>query len=285
MLQLQQAEAESLTGVKAFHQGLTGDALGQTATGAKGVLDASGKRELGILRRLADGLKKAGYKIMAMNAEFLEDSEIIRITDEDFVTINRENLVGRFDLSLDISSSEADNIKAQELAFMLQTVGPKADIGMQMMIMADIARLRKMHELEKKLRNYQPQPDPMQQQKIMLEMEKLKAEIEKLKAETHNQKASGMLDLAKSQTEQAKARQLGGQADKLDLDFLDQQTGKAHMRDLEKMGAQARANMQLKEKEAALKDRSLVVGKAMDSEMMREHDERLAANRSQSSGM
>jgi hypothetical protein len=259
MLQLQQMEAESLTGVKAFHQGISGDAFGSVATAARGAMDAAGKREIGILRRLSNGIKEIGYKIAAMNAEFLSDEEIIRITDEDFVTINRENLKGRFDIKLDISSAEMDNIKAQELAFMLQTMGNNMPPDMSQIILSDIARLRKMPELAKKIRDYQPQPDPMKQQMQQLEMMKLQAEIAKLQGEARNEQASGMLDMAKVQTEQAKARQLGAQADKLDLDFLEEERGVNHMRDMQKQGAQAQANMAMKEREAQLKDRNTAI--------------------------
>jgi hypothetical protein len=68
-----------------------------------------------------------------------------------------------------------------------------------------------------------------------------------------------MLDMAKAQTEQAKARQLGSQTDKLDLDFLEEERGVNHMRDMQKQGAQAQANMIMKEREAQLKDRNTAI--------------------------
>jgi hypothetical protein len=253
MVQLQQMEAESLTGVKAFQTGLSGDALGRTATGVKGALDAAAKREMGILRRLSDGLKKVALKIVAMNGEFLSDEEIIRITDEEFVTINRENLPGSFDIVLDISSVEMDNVKAQELAFMLQTMGNNMPPGLSQRILSDIARLRKMPELAKELRDYEPEPDPMKQQLAQLEMMKLQAEIEKLKSEVRENLSEGQLDQAKAQHELAKARHFSSQADMTDLNFLEEKDGVKHLRDIEKQGAQARANLQLKEREAQLK--------------------------------
>lgn len=256
MIQLQQQEAESLTGVKAFHQGISGDAFGSVATAARGAMDAAGKREIGILRRLSEGIKKIGYKILAMNSEFLSDEEIIPITDEEFVSINRENLPGKFDIVLEISSSEVDNIKAQELAFMLQTNGPNSDPDEVRMIRAEIAKLRKMPELAKRILEYKPEPDPIDQQIKMLELQKLQAEVAKLQAEVKNEQASGMLDLAKTQTEQQKAKLLGSQSDKLDLDFLEEEKGINHARDLQKQGAQARANISLKEREAQLKNQN-----------------------------
>lgn len=75
-------------------------------------MGAQAKRELNILRRLGEGIEKIGKKILAMNAEFLSDEEVIRITDEDFVVINRDNLKGTFDVELGISTAETDQIKA-----------------------------------------------------------------------------------------------------------------------------------------------------------------------------
>src|SRR5690606_9382127 len=68
MLQLQNQEAEALTGVKAFSGGLSGNSFGEVAAGIKGFLDAASKREMSILRRLAAGLVLIGKKIVAMNA-------------------------------------------------------------------------------------------------------------------------------------------------------------------------------------------------------------------------
>jgi len=246
MLQLQNNEAEALTGVKAFHGGISGEGLGRSATAARSALDAASKRELGILRRLAKGIVEIGYKIMAMNQDFLSNEEIIRITNEDFKLIRREELVGRVDIKLQISTVETDNAKAQELAFMLQTMGNSMPPEMSQIILADIAKLRKMPELAKRIETYQPQPDPMAEQAKQLELAKMQAEIEKIQSETLENKAEAQLDLAK-------ARQAGAETDKTDLDFVEQESGVTQERDLQKQGAQARANAQLKVLDQALK--------------------------------
>jgi len=165
ILDAQNAEAESLTGVKAFSKGITGQALGSTATGIRSALDATSKRELGILRRLAEGIKQIGRKFIAMNAEFLSEEEVIRITNEKFVTVKRDDLAGNFDLKLTISTAEADNDKAQELAFMLQTTGQTMGVEFSQIILADIAKLRKMPALAKKIQEFKPTPDPLEQEK------------------------------------------------------------------------------------------------------------------------
>jgi hypothetical protein len=253
MLQLQNQEAESLTGVKAFTGGLSGDSLGETATGVRGVLDAASKRELGILRRLAGGIERIGRKTIAMNQEFLSDEEVIRVTNQDFVTVRRDDLAGDMDLRLAISTAEEDNQKAQELAFMLQTMGQTMDVGMSNMVLSEIAKLRKMPELSKRIKDYQPQPDPMQEQLQQLEMQKLQLETAKIQAEIQNLGTDSQLDMAKVQTEGAKARQLGSDADQKNLDYVEQESGIEHGRELQKMAAQAEAQGRTKVLEGMVK--------------------------------
>ena len=239
LLQMFNLESEAMTGVKTFSQGMSGDSLGSTAAGVQGVIGASGKRELGILRRLAHGLQEVATKILAMNSEWLEDEEIIRITDEEFVKINRDNLLGSFDIKLSISNAETDAIKAQELSFMLQTMGGSLPFDMTKLILSRIADLRGMPDLSRSINNYQPEPDPMQQiemQKAQLEMQKLQAEIQKLQSETQ------MMTPAKVQSELAKARKAETEANLNDLDFVEQETGVKQERELELMNAQAESN-------------------------------------------
>lgn len=246
MLQLQNNEAESLTGVKAFHGGITGQALGNTATAVRSALDATSKRELGILRRLAEGIKQIGRKFISMNSEFLSEEEVIRITNDEFVTVKKDDLSGNFDLVLNISTAEADNQKAEELAYMLQTMGNNLDPTMSQMILHDIAKLRKMPDLAKRIKEYQPQPDPMQQQMAQLQMELLKAQIAVENAKAVEAQANSQLAQAKAQKEIATAENLSSDTDLKNLDFLEQESGTKHVRDVEKIGEQARANLETK---------------------------------------
>jgi hypothetical protein len=239
MLELQNFEAESLTGVKAFAQGgISGEGLGRSATAARSALDAAGKRELGILRRLAGGIIEIGRKIMAMNAVWLSEEEIVRVTNEDFIQVQRDDLKGNIDIKLKISTAEADDTKAQELAFMLQTVGNSLPPQFSLMIMAEIAKLRKMPELAKQIQEYEPQPDPVAQALQQLEVAKLEAEIEKIKSEAQENLAEAELDLAQ-------ARRAQSEADLKDLDFVEQETGTKHARDVDRIGSQAEANAEL----------------------------------------
>jgi hypothetical protein len=279
MLNLQNMDAESLSGVKSFAGGISGQAYGDVAAGAKGAMDAAAKREMAILRRLAKGMSEIGQKFSTMNQVFLSDKETIRITnvpyvgkkfyaanedaneteggeaddkkmvghnggpkmEDQFETISRDDLAGSFDFSVDISTAEVDNAKAQDLAFMLQTMGPNMDLGMTLMILSEIAELKRMPALAQKIRSYAPKPDPMAQQKMQLEIEQLSLTNKKLQSE---------IDL-----NEAKAKASTNMADKANLDFVQQQDGTTHARQMAHAEAQADGNKDLEVTKALLKAR------------------------------
>lgn len=241
MLQLQQQEAEAMTGVRPY--GPTNSDM-STATEARGVLDAASKREVSILRRLAKGITDIGRKIISMNQEFLEDSEIIRITNEKFIEIKREDLAGTFDLVLDISTAEEDNAKAEELSFMLQTVGPNTDPKMLYSIMADIADLRKMPEMAKKLRDYEPTPDPIAAAKAEAELQNIMLENSKIQYEIQLLQSQAQLNTQKAGVEGVKQGNIQADTDLKNLEYVEEELGVNHARDLEKSSAQAMSNIQ-----------------------------------------
>ena len=233
VIQLQNNEAEALTGVKAFTGGITGDALGSYVGGVRSALDATAKRELGILRRLSEGIKQVGRKIISMNAVWLADEEVIRITDSEFVNIKRSALAGNFDLSLEVSTAEMDNQKAGELSFMLQTTGNTLPFDITKIILCKIADLRKLPDLSKMIQDYTPQPDPFVQEKNRLEIELLKAQINNENAKAQENIVDVQLKPAKTQAELAKARLSGSKADEVDLNYLEQSSGLKQERALE----------------------------------------------------
>ena len=265
MLGLQNQEAESLTGVKSYSAGVSGASLGDVAAGVRGALDAASKRELGILRRLSNGIIKIGRKVISMNAEFLSDSEVIRVTNDEFAVVKKDDLPGHFDLRLSISTAEEDNNKAEQLAFLLQTVGPNSDPEMMKMILSDIAKLRKMPDLAKRIESYQPQPDPLAQEEAMLRVELLKAQIAKENAQAMSYQSGAQLDMAKAGTEQVKQGNIQSDTDIKNLDFVEQESGVKQERAKELHGEQARSQAQLK-----LMDRQFAI-EDQDRDLLKEY--------------
>ncbi|ANJ20723.1 virion protein [Roseobacter phage RD-1410Ws-07] len=220
----QNQDAEALTGVKSFSGGISGDAYGSVATGIRGALDSAATREMSILRRLAKGMQDIGKKIISMNAEFLSEKEVVRVTHDTFVEISKAELMGNFDLKVDISTASVDEQRAQDLGFMLQTIGPDEDPNVRRMILAKISDLKRMPDLAEQIRSYQPQPDPMQVALAEAQLAKLQRDAE--------------LDAARTEEARAKAAQIWQEIEDVD-------SGEKHRREIQKMGAQARGNRDL----------------------------------------
>lgn len=241
VIQLQNNEAEALTGVKAFSGGINSDAYGQVVQGIRSAMDATSKREISILRRLSEGLRQIGQKIIAMNSVWLPDETILRTTDDEFVSIKRSDLAGNFDLEVEVSTAELDNQKASDLSFMLQTIGNSMPMEMTQLILSKIATLRKMPDLAKQIRDYQPPPpDPMVVQNQQLQNAMLEAQVGNERAKAEENKVDKILKIRKADSEAARAESLratarksNSEADQKDLDFVEQSTGLQQERKLE----------------------------------------------------
>lgn len=224
MSQLQNAEAEGLSGVKSFSGGVTGEAYGKVASNARSALDAAGQREMSILRRIAEGVRLIGKKMISMNAVYLQDVEVIRVTNKEFVKINRADLQGNFDLIVDIATAQVDEQKSNDLGMMLQTMGPDMDPGLSQEILAEISDLKRMPHFAERIRTYKPEPDPIQVRLGELAVEQAEAEVQLTKA---------------------KAMEAMAKAEAASLKTTNEADGTTHQRNVESMGAQARGNRDL----------------------------------------
>lgn len=278
MIGMMNNEIESITGVKSFSGGITGNSLGSSATGARGALDATSVRRMNIVRNIAENLvKPLMRKWVAYNAEFLEEEEVVRVTNSEFVPVRKDDLEGRVDIDITISTAEDNAAKSQELSFLLQTVGPSEDPAIRREIMAEIMELMRMPEQAKRMREYQPQPDPVQEQLKQLELQRLVLENEKLKADIADKYArageneiDAQLKTAKAQVEQAKARKFSTDADMADLKFLLTDEGIdqhqrmemeqfKHKQRMDLEGLKQRANLEQMMVQAQMGDRNLGV--------------------------
>lgn len=255
MIGLMNNEIESITGTKSFSGGINSGSLGATATGARGALDATATRRMNIVRNIAENLVKPLIrKWMAYNSEFLEDEEVVRVTNEEFVPVRRDDLDGRIDLDITISTAEDNAAKSQELSFLLQTLGPNEDPEIRRHIMADIMELMRMPDQAKRIRDYQPKPDPVQEQLKQLELQRLVLENQKLEAEIADKMAranentiDAELKKNKAAVEAAKARKLTSEADMTDLKFIKEDEGYGHMERMELENQKHAQRMQTEE--------------------------------------
>ena len=91
--------------------------------------------------------------------------------------------------------------------------------------MSEIARLQKMPDLAKRIEEYQPQPDPFQEQMKQLEMQKLQSEIAERQSRASENGVDIQVKTAKANLDVAKARATNSNADMVDLDFLSKESG------------------------------------------------------------
>ena len=258
VMTLMNNEIESQTGVKSFSGGISGNSLGVSATGARGALDATSTRRLSLVRNISENLiKPLMRKWMSYNSEFLEDEEVVRITNEEFVPVRRDDLMGNVDIEISISTAEDNAARSQELGFLLQTLGNTMPFEMTQMVLAEIVKLSRMPELEKQIKEFKQQPNPAQEQmqqaemeRLMLENKKLQSEIERNISRASEDQIDIELKARKAQVEEAKARKLASESDLMDLDFLRKNDGVDEDNNREAKGMQFRHELGMKELDA-----------------------------------
>jgi len=244
----QEKDASELSGTRPF-SGSNGSRGLASDVEQKDVMDATAKRELSILRRLSDLLfTDMARMTIAMNQEFLEEEEIIRITGTEFVTIKRDDLEGSFDLTVEVSTPEKDNDQANKLNRLMQTNAADMDPELSKMHYIKMARLWHMDDLADEIENYEPEPDPIQfeLQQLAVEEAKLKnavlmKELEDLDSKIYermsrtekNSQADKEVALSKARDLDAKAEKTSAETDILNQQFLDQESGKSRLESIE----------------------------------------------------
>lgn len=233
MLGMQNNEIEAQTGVKSFSGGITGSALGATATGARGALDATSVRRTALVRNIAENMiKPLMRKWLAYFGEFMEPEEVIRITNTQFAPIRRDDLAGNLDIEITISTAEDNSARAEQYSFLLQTLGNNMPFEITQKVLAKIAKLARDPEMEKDIKEFKKEPDPaaeqmkqIQLERAQLENDKLRAEIERDKARASEDRIDAQVKIAKMESEKARARKLNSDADMVDLNYVDKDHG------------------------------------------------------------
>lgn len=260
--QMQYAEAEAITGVKSFSGGIDGNAYGQVAAGMSQAVTAINQREGDIMFRISRGLEKLGNKILAMNMEWLEEEEVISLTQFRFISIRREDLKGDFHLAVKVKSNSESEGKAQQLTFMAQTLGEQADWGLRKIMLMEIGQLYNLDTFVSAIKDYEPKPDPIQQEMAQVQLELEKAKLAKEQAETeYYQARSAFIDAQIGNTQ--------ADTDLKALDFMEQQEGVKHARQREIVQAQAEAQNRGKIATELLKGQNALHKAKMDNDTKR----------------
>ena len=237
MLTLMDSDIANLTGVRGFEDA-AGNNIG--TVGEQEPSDAATTRRSNIIRNIAINLVEPLLrKWLAYDMEFLEEEEVVRVTEEEFVTIRRDDLEGNIDIGITITTQAEQAGKVRNLSFLMQTLGPNEDPAVRRHIMSEILELMNMPTQAKALREYEPEPDPMEQKVAELQVAELEAKIHKLQQETQKTAAEaefykyrmqevmhnlGYID-AKAAHANATAEKRKSETDMIDLEFLRKDQG------------------------------------------------------------
>lgn len=157
----------------------------------------------------------------------------------------------------------------------MQTLGNTVPQPMVQLLIAEWCRLKKMPDMEYRIKNFKPEPDPNQQrlQEAQIKLaeaqaalaeaqaQKAQADAQKSMAEAQSTMVDAQLAPQAKQLEmqsnfmqaQAKSKYMESQARKMDLDYIQKSTGQTHREDMEKQGAQAKAQAEKSQQELAMK--------------------------------
>jgi len=229
--------AESITGVMAFNSSNGGNPLGESATAAGASITSSAKREMHIIRGIADDcLIPMLRKWTRYIKEFMEPEEIQRITDKPFVQAQNDN---EYDIKIHLESKETRAAKAQQTGFVMQTMGPNMPQEQQQILLARYMKLVGEPDIAKAIEDFKPQPDPIAEKAKELELAKLEAQVFNEQAKGRENAVDVELKKAKTAVEMAKARTVNSDSDIKDLDFLEKEQGIPHQREMEKESIKA----------------------------------------------
>ena len=246
-------DIQNLTGVRPFGASNGPANLNNGSQGVGSTLDAAARREMDISRNYKENfLLPIMRKWHSMDVAWLDEEQIIRITDEQFVAIQPDDLEGRIDISMNVSTQETNNEKSNNLSFMLQTMAQSLPFDLTKILLAEQASLKGMPELAKKIEEFQQQPDPKDEQMKDLEMQKLQSEINERNSRVGENHVDSRLKEAKAVNEEAKARASHSNADMTDLDFLRKQEGTDRAEALDDERASHRSKSKLQAEQAGL---------------------------------
>ena len=236
VLQKNKSEGDAFVGVQSFEHGTGGNSLGSTAAAVNATTTSSAKREMQIIRGMAEDAIIPMLQIwLAYDALFLDEEQVVRITDDEFSRVKRDDLDGNIDIKMSISTQESKAMKADRLAFLMQTMGPTMPPEQSNMIVANIMEINDMPHLAEAIKNMPP-PEPSEAQKRIEELQValLEAQVQNERAKARENEIDYELKSAKTQTELAKGRSLDAKSDLDDQDFLMKDEGEYHRQEMDK---------------------------------------------------
>jgi len=241
MLQVIEQQAEGLTGVNRFMQGISSNELNSPATNFRAMLSQAQIRLIDITTNITNGLKRMFGLWLEMIYEYLSDEEIFKITgtsiaEEKTKMTKRlamewdlDNLPpdtqqkaimlivkeieeifnkrdSKYDININIGTDGLREAKIAQINMFMQQASQLVQLGVVPQdvvrsLISKLAELLEFPEIAHNIKTYKPQPDPMQQQMMQVQLQKEIAEAKKSEALAANAMARTKMTEVKSQKE------------------------------------------------------------------------------------
>jgi hypothetical protein len=179
------SDSDMHAGVSNNMDGIDSATIGRTASGVNMVMSAAQRHMMIIVKVISDMFKDIFSKWAAYNAAFLDHDQAVEIAGE-VVQINKADLLDSVRIEMNVNVDAMNTQKISQLNMLLQQAGQlQGNIPPMVvpMLVAEFFEGLGKYEAAEEIRQYQPQPDPMQQQMQQLEMQKLQLENQLLQAQ------------------------------------------------------------------------------------------------------
>jgi hypothetical protein len=204
-------ENERLSGVTKSIDSLDSATIGRSASGMSMATNTAQRHMVILVQVIADMYKDMFNKWASYNMAYLDDKQAMEISGT-LVPVDKNQLTDDIRIEIQVQLDSQNQQKIQQINMMLQ----QAHMYQQQMppqvvplLMGEFFDALGKYEEAEQIRQYQPQPDPMQQQMAQLQMQKLQAEIALLNSEA---------GLSQSKAGEAQAKMTKHQAETDNID-------------------------------------------------------------------
>ena len=242
LLQIIENQAEGLTGVSKYMQGLT-DLQNSTATATQTIMTQSQIRLLDIENNVSRGLKNLFFMWIEMILDYITEEQVLQISGTTFAEekakmieklkreYNLEELdqetaqkammlimqevekvfdkeTTKYDIKIQIGTDGLKQIKINQINMLMQQSASLVQAGavppeIIQQLLAKLFELFDYPDLSEKVANFKQQPNPLQQQMMQLEMAEKQAKAQKEQALAQNALARTKATEARAQKELA----------------------------------------------------------------------------------
>lgn len=181
---------------------------------------------------------------MQLNVLYLDSDKIIQLAGVEGLAIKAASNPS-IDVKLDITNQTDDSIKAQEISFMLQTLGQSMPPQLVKLTLMEIAELRNLNRFRNTLDNFEiapPEPTQDELEIAALQKELLRAQIAATQGNANKSNSAADLDRVKATTQTEETNKTRAETEQIEVETERLVTGQATEDKIRIISAQGESN-------------------------------------------